>query len=191
MNKRLSTLPPEAEKVFEGHTFDVYQWPQEMYDGSIQTFEKLQREDSTIVLAVTEQGKILVLEQEQPRKLPFIGFSGGQVEEGEDPEEGAKRELLEETGFSSTDLELIKAIQPSGRIDWNIHFYVARNCRKVADQALDPGEKITVLELEFSELVEYIMADRLRDQEMSNLILRALLDPIQMRQLEKLLNISL
>lgn len=34
-------LPPQAKKVFTGQIFDVYQWEQEMYDGSFETFEML------------------------------------------------------------------------------------------------------------------------------------------------------
>ena len=36
-------IPPEAKCVFRGKIFDVYQWPQRLYDGSTATFEMLRR----------------------------------------------------------------------------------------------------------------------------------------------------
>ena len=36
-------IPKNATKVFSGKTFDVYQWEQEMFDGSKKIFEKLKR----------------------------------------------------------------------------------------------------------------------------------------------------
>src|SRR5215467_9321922 len=32
-------IPEHAERVFQGKIFDVYQWPQKLYDGSTATFE--------------------------------------------------------------------------------------------------------------------------------------------------------
>lgn len=58
--------------MFKGVIFDVYQWEQEMFDGTTQTFEKLKRPDTIMVIPVTEDGKIILTEQEQPGKKPFI-----------------------------------------------------------------------------------------------------------------------
>jgi len=60
-----------AKKVFQGEIFSVYQWPQEMYDGTVQTFEKLKRPDTAIVIATTSEGKFLVSKQSQPSRPEF------------------------------------------------------------------------------------------------------------------------
>ena len=83
--------------------FDVYQWEQELYNGSKAVFEKLKDLD-TVVFTYTPDGKILLNEQEQPGKESFIGTAGGRIDEGEEVLEAAKRELLEETGYEPTSL---------------------------------------------------------------------------------------
>ena len=74
-----------------------------MFDGSVATFEQLKRPDTAIVIAITPENKFIVLEEEQPNKPKFLSIPGGRINEAEDPLVGAKRELLEETGFASED----------------------------------------------------------------------------------------
>ena len=113
-------IPPDAKKVFKGIIFDVYQWEQQLFDGTTATFEKLKRDDNAIVIPVTSDKKIITLEQEQPARLPFLSFPGGKVEDGEDPAAGAKRELREETGYTPQKLSLWYASQPVCKIDWAV-----------------------------------------------------------------------
>ncbi len=42
-------MPDHARRVFRGEVFDVYQWEQEMFDGSKAVFEKLIRQDTVII----------------------------------------------------------------------------------------------------------------------------------------------
>src|SRR3989344_90768 len=98
--KSKQPIPENAKRVFRGVIFDVYQWEQEMYDGTRTIFEKLKRPDTVVVFRVLPDGKIILTEQEQPGgKGPFIGATGGRVDEGEDILAVAKRELLEESGY--------------------------------------------------------------------------------------------
>ena len=41
-------IPPEADRVFRGEIYEVYQWPQKMPDGSVETFEMLRRPDTVM-----------------------------------------------------------------------------------------------------------------------------------------------
>ncbi len=68
-----------------------------------------------------------------------LTFPGGQIEDGEAPEEGARRELLEETGYSAERLTLWKATQPSTKVDWAIFTFIAHSCAKTAEPHPDPG----------------------------------------------------
>lgn len=45
-------IPEQAELKFHGVIFDVYQWPQEMFDGSTETFEMLRRADTVKIIAI-------------------------------------------------------------------------------------------------------------------------------------------
>lgn len=148
-------IPPHAKKVFDGVIFEIYQWEQELFDGSKAVFEKGRRKDDTItVIPVTEDGKILLIQDEQPGRPPITVLPAGRLEPGETPDAAAKRELLEETGYETDDLKLLWAHQPVMKLDWAVYFFLARNCRKVAEPQNDPGEKITLLPVTFDDLVE-------------------------------------
>ena len=151
-------IPPQATKVFQGEIFAVYQWQQEMFDGTVETFEMLKR-PHTIEVIATQGDKILLSRQSQPHKHNYYSLFGGRAEENEEPLETAKRELLEESGLESSDWELIKIYQPIHKIDWEIYLFVARNCKKVAAPTLDAGEKIETITCTFAEFVEIVEHD--------------------------------
>mgnify|MGYP001616302457 FL=1 len=105
-------LPPNATCVFHGKIFDVYQWQQKMFDGSTETFERLKRLNTAMVIPVVGD-KILVQEQQQPDMEPFVGLAGGRCNDYEEDQlTTAKRELLEETGYVSQDWQLWHSVTP-------------------------------------------------------------------------------
>ena len=148
-------LPSHARKVFEGVIFDIYQWEQEMYDGSIEVFEKAARKkDAVAVFTVMENGNVLLLDQEQPGRESFISAPGGMIEPGETPEEAAHRELREETGCVASDMTLWYALQPQRKTDWVVYMYIATGCRKEHEPTLESGEKIAPREVPFDVFLE-------------------------------------
>lgn len=164
-------IPAQAKRVFKGIIFDVYQWQQEMFDGSYETFEILKRDYTTQVVA-TQGERILLSHESQPTKHDFYTFFGGRLEEGEDPLAGAKRELLEEAGLVSDDWELLAVYEPFHKIDWEVYFYAARQCREAAEPSLDAGEKIAVESFSFDEFVDIIISDKFWGREIAFDILR-------------------
>lgn len=164
-------IPPEAKRVFKGVIFDVYQWQQKMFDGSSQTFEILKRPNTVEVIAIKD-GKICISHQSQPTKPDFYSLFGGRAEEGEDPLVTAKRELLEESGMESNNWQLYKSYTPLHKIDWTIYTYIAKDCKKVSDLKLDPGEKIEIKELLFNEFIDFVLSDKYWGNELVIDILR-------------------
>lgn len=149
-------IPEQAKSVFTGEIFSVYQWPQAMFDGSPATFEMIKRADTTEIIAVHD-GKVWYAEQEQPVKGVYQSFFGGRIEAGETPEQGALRELQEESGFVASELELIYQNMPLNKMDWTNYIFVAKNCAPTAVQNPDPGEKISLKSCTFEELIEKIL----------------------------------
>lgn len=178
-------MPNNAKKVFSGVLFDVYQWEQKQFDGSTKTFEKLTRNDTVGVIAITADNKFILTKQEQPGVKPFIGTSGGIVDDNEEPYEAAKRELLEETGYESENWELYEAIQPTTKIDWAVFLFIARSCKKVTEPRPDAGEKVQTMELSFDEFIEMIKKEEFRDKELALKIFRIISKPNGLEELKK------
>ncbi|HSA83423.1 MAG TPA: NUDIX hydrolase [Patescibacteria group bacterium] len=151
-------IPQQATKVFQGKIFSVYQWDQQMFDGSHETFEMIKRPD-TIQILVTQGDKILLTRQSQPHKHDYFSLYGGRAEEGEEPLVTAKRELLEESGLESDDWELLTVCTPYTKIDWEIYYFIARDCKKIAEPHLDPGEKIEQVACTFEEFTSFVEKD--------------------------------
>ena len=166
-------IPPHATKVFSGQIFDVYQWQQPLFDNSLATFEALKRTGTVCVIPILDDGQILLTDQEQPDRGPFIGTAGGRVEPSEAPEQAALRELEEETGYTADKLELFDIAQPTGKIDWQIYTFLAKGCHKVSDPRLEAGERIKTFTGTFDEFVKLLAQDNFRDKEIVLKILKA------------------
>lgn len=184
--KSKQPIPASAKRVFKGEIFDVYQWPQKMYDGSMQTFEKIKRTDTVSIIPVTEDGKIILAKQQQPARKPYTGLIAGQLEPKERPLAGAKRELLEETGYSAKDWIFLDAVQPIGKIEWVAYYFIAKGCKKITNQNLDSGEKINLLYLDFDEFVKIVLEES-DSNTLKIELLEAKLNPKKMRALKKLM----
>lgn len=180
-------IPDQAKLAFKGKIFDIYQWEQPMYDGSTHTFERLKRPNTVIVIPVSENGEIIICNQEQPAREPFLSMIGGMIDEGEDPLEAAKRELLEETGYKSDNWTLFEQIQPYTKMEWEIFTYIAKGVKKVAEQNLDGGEKIELKFVDFDEFIELLASKQLPDIHLTVKVLEAKLDPEKMKKFRSLL----
>ncbi len=137
-----------------------------MFDGSKKIFEKVRKIDSTVILAFTDDGKILVLNQQQPNKGNYTSLPGGMIERGDKPMQTAERELLEETGYVANELKLWHSHQFHDKAVWNYFYFIAKGCHKVADQNLDAGgEKIEVMELEMPEFLDMLLVQKIKGSE--------------------------
>ena len=180
-------IPIGARRVFKGKLFDVYQWEQKLFDGSIATFEKLKRPDTAYVIPITADRKLMLADQRQPGATPSIGLIGGRIEAGETPEQGARRELLEETGLIPGNLILWDSYQFLPKLDWAIYTFIAKNCRKIEDQYLDAGEDVKLITVTFDEFLDLVGQENFGDLEVALRVLRILTDPDRLSEMRHLL----
>ena len=183
----IQPIPDYAKKVFEGVIFDVYQWEQELFDGTKTLFEKLKRPDTVVVFPVLPDGKILLTEQEQPGKEPYIGATGGRVDDGEDILAAAQRELLEESGYEAEEFILWDAQHPTSKIDWVVYTFIAKGLKKVSDLQLDGGEKIHLKPVAFEEFMDIALYNKnFSEKEIISKLYEAKLNIEKKNALEKL-----
>jgi len=182
-------IPENALKVFKGKIFDVYQWEQELYDGSKTIFEKLKRPDTVAVFPILPDGNILLLEQEQPGTSPFFSVPGGRVDEGEDLLSAIKRELLEETGYEAEEYILWDAQQPIDKIEWAVYTFIAKGLKKVSEPHPDAGEKIRVMVVSIDELIDIAINKEFSEKEVVLKLMEAKYDIEKRKELNKLFGI--
>ena len=146
-------VPDNAKLVFKGIIHDIYQWEQEMFDGSYQTFEMLKRPDTVKVIAIRND-KIVVLHQQQPdEENYFYCMPGGRHDvETEDELQAAVREMREETGLIYKNWKLIEVRQPHGKVEQFVYTFLATELIEEEEQHLDVGEKIDVLYMTLEEI---------------------------------------
>jgi 8-oxo-dGTP pyrophosphatase MutT (NUDIX family) len=108
------------------------------------------------ILALTKNGEAVLVKQYRHGVCDVLWeFPGGVVEDGEDPVNGAKRELLEETGYIASNLIQVGQIYPNPALQTNtLYCFLALDVEKVSEQNLDAGEDIEVHLVPLDELVE-------------------------------------
>jgi 8-oxo-dGTP pyrophosphatase MutT (NUDIX family) len=116
------------------------------------------------VIAVTEQGEVLFVEQyrhayrQVSRELP-----AGVIEPGETPLAAAQRELREETGYVAEEwLSVVDFLPEPNRCATRAYFFLARGARRVGEQQPDITEQIRVVQVDAALVTEEITSGRVQ-----------------------------
>ncbi len=92
-----------------------------------------------------------------------IEFPAGKLDPGEEPEEAARRELMEETGYRAASFKKLFSFAPSiGYSTEIVHVFVARELERL-EAARDEDEITRVMPVELSRLKELIMSGEVID----------------------------
>lgn len=90
-------------------------------------------------------------------------FPAGTIEEGEKPEDTAKRELLEETGYRSENLKLVGQIYPApGSSTEKMYIFLARDLIEEKPNR-EEEEIIEVLKLKLTDVIELAKSGQIED----------------------------
>ena len=111
--------------------------------------------DWVLTLALTPQQEVVMVRQyRHGTEQVYLELPGGLVDPHDScPESSAQRELLEETGFSVSNIRLIGECDPQPAILSNrCFFYLAENAVKTRPPNLDAGEDIEVLTVPLKDI---------------------------------------
>jgi len=137
-------LDHSEELLLETRIFDVRAHKRASpRDGSLHDFFVLDAPDWVNVVAVTDSGDIILIEQFRHGTADVtLEIPGGMIDAGEDARTAALRELLEETGYAPERIEPIGTVQPNPAIQANrCTTFFAWNCRKVSETRFDTTEE--------------------------------------------------
>jgi 8-oxo-dGTP pyrophosphatase MutT (NUDIX family) len=129
-----SSRRPPGESVFQTPWFEIVATPD---PGGGKPFYVLHCGDFAALAALNEQGELLLVRQYRPGARAFtLEVPSGHVEVGETPEQAARKELLEETGYEAGALELMTVLSPSSaRFTNRLWCYLALDVRPAANAA--------------------------------------------------------
>lgn len=113
-------------------------------DGKQSTFFVIESPDWVNIIALTPEKEVVLVEQYRyGTEEILLEIPGGVIDGAEAPENAAKRELVEETGYSSERWVFLGKSLPNPAMQNNtVYHYLALDCEKTAETAFDEHESL-------------------------------------------------
>ena len=174
----MPTPPPSnAKRLHHGPIVDLWQWEQEMFDGTTEIFECVTRQDTVAVIPFINPDTVLLTKQSQPHREPFFDFPGGRVDKGETHLDAAKRELEEETGSRAEHWMEWHNLNNNGMNRFDESLFIATGLHDGSGAHFDAGEKIELIPTPWANLKDMCLKRQLRQPNIMLAILAMHLDP--------------
>jgi ADP-ribose pyrophosphatase len=155
----------ESSQAFKGRLLEVRRDRVRLPDASESTREYVRHPGAVLIVPVLDDGRLILEHQfRYPLGRVMLEFPAGKIDPGESPEATAKRELLEETGFTAREWRHLGTLHPCpGYSDERIELFLARGLERQGGQNLDPGEFIDLLYLPPAEITAAVREGGITD----------------------------
>ncbi|WP_276734668.1 ADP-ribose pyrophosphatase [Bacillus sp. (in: firmicutes)] len=164
--KSLEEKTIAKEQIFSGKVIDLYVEDVELPNGKTSKREIVKHPGAVAILAVTEEGKIIMVKQfRKPLERTIVEIPAGKLEKGEKPEYTALRELEEETGYTAKKLTKITAFYTSpGFADEIVHVFLAEELSILEEKReLDEDEFVEVMEVTLEDALKLVESREVYD----------------------------
>ena len=166
----------KSEELLHDYHVSVHKNKVQLPDGAvINDFYTVTIPDAAMVAAITPEGKILLkTEFRYAIGEEVIECPAGMFEKNEtDPLTVAKRELLEETGYESSDWTYLgSTLESTSKLTNRMHLFLAKDCVQTNRQHLDANEHLTVTEVYLDTAVGMVMNGTINANSTAHLILK-------------------
>lgn len=157
----------KRELVHKGHIIDLYEDTMAIPNGNTALWDLVDHKGAAAIVPVLDDGRIIMVRQYRnalERRTIEIP-AGGYEKKDKSPMECAIRELEEETGYKSDNVEhLIDIFTTVAFCNEKIFIYVARDLAP-SKQHLDEDEYVDVVPYTVDELVEMIFSGQIQDSK--------------------------
>lgn len=164
MDLHLKETKVDGELSYNGSFLKVQRDQISLPDGRPATREYILHPGAVVALPLFEDGSVLLERQYRyPLGQVFIEFPAGKIDPGEDALACAKRELLEETGYTASNWEFLCTIHNAiAYSDEHLELFLARGL--VAGEAkLDQGEFLDVFKAPLSDALQWVREGKITD----------------------------
>jgi len=144
----------DSEQVFQGKLLDVRRDRVRLPDGHEATREYIVHPGAVLIVPELDDGSLVVERQfRYPNRAVFTEFPAGKLDPGEAPLATAKRELLEEAGYTATTWTHLGRIHSVVSYSTEaIDLYLAQDLMHVGAN-LDHGEFLEVVTMRYDDIV--------------------------------------
>lgn len=155
------------ELMYEGAILKVYKDTMKFENGNEEKWDFISHHGAAAVVPVLDDGRILMVTQYRGSvDRETLEIPAGKLDSAD--EQGllcAIRELEEETGYKSDDIEWLLTMRTTiGFCNEKIEIYVAKNLKK-SKQNLDENEYVDVKPYTVAELKELIYSGKIEDSK--------------------------
>lgn len=150
--------------MYEGHAFNVEELQVKLPDSRQRAYDLVDHNDSVTIIPVDKNGYIWFVRQYRVgSEKTLLELPAGVMDEGEKPEECAKREIREETGMSAAKFRhLISFYLAPGYCNEMNHVFLATNLSKSPLES-DEDEFLEPVKIHRDEIKEIIRSGQLQD----------------------------
>ncbi len=152
------------ETIYEGKIFDVQQRLIELPDGRQTVYDIVKNPNACAVVPMDDDGNVIMVRQfRQSAGKVLLEIPAGKIDEGEDPDTCAVRELQEETGYIAGNIEKLADMRVSPGFSTEIiYIYKAENL-EIGETNFDEDEFIETVKLPLSEVYRMITKGEIED----------------------------
>jgi ADP-ribose pyrophosphatase len=170
----LTERPISGELVYDGKLLQVRRDKVRLPDGATAEREYIRHPGAVVIIALLETGELLMERQfRYPLGRDMIELPAGKIDPGEPPLDTAKRELLEETGYSASEWRHLATIHLAiGYSDEHIEIFLARQLTR-SEAKLDAEEFLEVFALSLASALEWVREGRITDAKTLSALLWA------------------
>jgi ADP-ribose pyrophosphatase len=158
----------ESHEVFKGKVFSIDRDRVKMPNDRTVTVDVVRHPRSVVLVPVPEPGKVILIRQYRYAVNTFLWeLPAGSVDDGESPEQAARRECHEEIGLVPSTIVRLTAMYPTpGYCDEEMVFFRVAGLEKTDEQAaLDEDEDIEAKIFELRDAREMIRRGEIQDMK--------------------------
>ena len=171
----MKAITRSANTLYKGKVFDLVSEKITLPNGNTTHMDIIRHPGASAIIPMVDRHTVILLKQYRHAIGSDIWeIPAGTLEKNEAPVTCAKRELIEETGYSAAQWEKLGKIIPvPGYSDETIHVFLASQL-SAGKQNLDTNEVIEIHRIKMSSALEMIYNGEIRDgKTVSGLLLAA------------------
>ena len=163
-----------SEELFKGKLLHAWRDTVRLPDGGMATREYIVHPGAVVIVPLLDDGRVLLERQfRYPVQQVMIEFPAGKLDvRGEDKLACAKRELLEETGYTAREWAHAGMLHPVISYSTEaIDIWFARGLVDGGERNLDHGEHLDVFSATPQELLQWVREGKVTDAKTLSCIL--------------------